>query len=210
MLAFVVPSAAGEEPLIGFHLALPMGYIESAAFFCCTTKTIADITNTAWHSPAAHTPHPLEHLCWSPPAATANTTTGHTWLRPHQPFTHLYQSLTPLQHAHLLQYINVYMDDFMAFVQGDEHACRRTTRTLFHTIDQVFCPNDAADTDRQEPISLRKLQRGDGTWSTVHKLLGWLIDMVHLHLTLPPAKAHKLAHTLAAFPRSRRRAPRRK
>lgn len=47
-LAFIVPPHSAElDPLIGFHLLLPMGYVDSAAHFCCTAKTVADIANTS-------------------------------------------------------------------------------------------------------------------------------------------------------------------
>eukprot|EP00957_Ditylum_brightwellii_P002143 164882-Ditylum_brightwellii.AAC.1 len=48
-LAFIVPRHKGDpEPLVGFHLSVPMGYIESAPFFCSTTETVADLANPSW------------------------------------------------------------------------------------------------------------------------------------------------------------------
>ena len=42
-VAFLVPKATpDEEQLVGFHLSIPMGYVESAAFFCATTETVKD------------------------------------------------------------------------------------------------------------------------------------------------------------------------
>ena len=39
-VAFLVPKATPEEDqLVGFHLTIPMGYVESAAF-CATAKTV--------------------------------------------------------------------------------------------------------------------------------------------------------------------------
>eukprot|EP00957_Ditylum_brightwellii_P009360 707817-Ditylum_brightwellii.AAC.3 len=49
-LAFAITLHNGDkEPLIAFHLSVPMGYLESVAyFFCCATKTVADMVNTSW------------------------------------------------------------------------------------------------------------------------------------------------------------------
>ena len=50
-LAFVVPPHVDDaEPLIGFHLSLPMGYVESAQYFCATIETVADMVNGDWAS----------------------------------------------------------------------------------------------------------------------------------------------------------------
>jgi hypothetical protein len=45
-LGVVFPTEAGEEPLVAFPLALPMGWVESPPYFCCTaTKSVADLAN---------------------------------------------------------------------------------------------------------------------------------------------------------------------
>ena len=42
-LAFLVTKAKPkEEQLVLLHLSIPMGYMESSAFFCTTTETIKD------------------------------------------------------------------------------------------------------------------------------------------------------------------------
>ena len=33
------------EPLIGMHLSLPMGYVESVPAFCCETEMVTDLAN---------------------------------------------------------------------------------------------------------------------------------------------------------------------
>ena len=40
---FLIPKeTAGKEQLVGFHLSIPMGYMESVAFFCTATETVKD------------------------------------------------------------------------------------------------------------------------------------------------------------------------
>jgi hypothetical protein len=36
-LGMVLPTMEGEEPLIGFLLALPMGWVNSPPYFCAAT-----------------------------------------------------------------------------------------------------------------------------------------------------------------------------
>ena len=55
-----MPKATPEEyqPL-GFHLSIPMGYVESAAFFCAATYIVKDRTLDTLYT--CHTA-PLHHL----------------------------------------------------------------------------------------------------------------------------------------------------
>jgi hypothetical protein len=64
---------------------------------------------------------------------------------------------------------------------------------LFHTLDEVLRPNDSDDDNsRQEPISIKKLQKGDARWDTQKQVLGWLIDTAQSTLTLPPHRLERL------------------
>ena len=69
----------------------------------------------------------------------------------------------------------------------------RTRRATFHSIDSVFRPNDAADDVlRKEPISVKKLQKGDDFWSTQKIILGWLIDTANKTIALPPHRRDRV------------------
>ena len=58
-LASVVPPHTDDaEPLIGLHLPLPMGYVESAQYFCTTAETVVDLVNGDWVSTATAPPTP--------------------------------------------------------------------------------------------------------------------------------------------------------
>jgi hypothetical protein len=70
-----------------------------------------------------------------------------------------------------LTYTDVYVDDFCNLVQGN-HRRRRIARCLlFHTIDEILRPLDLMHPHHQEPISVKKLLKGDGCWSTTKLLL---------------------------------------
>ena len=62
-VAFLVPKATAEEDqLVGFHLSIPMGYVESAAFFCATTETVKDRALNTLSMRHTAPPHHLENL----------------------------------------------------------------------------------------------------------------------------------------------------
>ena len=71
-VAFLVPKATPEEDqLVGFHLSIPMGYVESATFFCATNETVKDQTldtlSTRYNTP----PHHLGDLAYTKPPQTS-------------------------------------------------------------------------------------------------------------------------------------------
>ena len=57
------------------------------------------------------------------------------------------------------------------------------TRYLFRAIGKIFRPNNKDDIAREEPISLKKLHKGDAAWSTQKVVLGWAIDTVKQFIT---------------------------
>ena len=45
-VAFLIPKKDPSNPLlVGFHLSLPMGYIDSAPYFCMVTEKISNLVN---------------------------------------------------------------------------------------------------------------------------------------------------------------------
>ena len=66
-------------------------------------------------------------------------------------------------------------------------------------MDKVFRPLDSDDNPhRQEPASVKKLLKGDGTWDTRKILLGWIIDTVNSTIELPPHHITRLQAILAS------------
>jgi hypothetical protein len=58
-----------------------------------------------------------------------------------------------------------------------------------HTINSMFY--DHPDSKRRHAISASKLAKGDATWATKKRLLGWDLDTVSMTIHLPP---HRLEH----------------
>ena len=47
-VAFLIPKKSpSDTQLVGFHLSLPIGYINSDPYFCMTTEMVDDLTNQA-------------------------------------------------------------------------------------------------------------------------------------------------------------------
>jgi hypothetical protein len=66
-LGMLFPSMDGEEYLIGFPLALPMGWTESPKIFTTATETVADLVNNSLTAGTTFGTHPLEVLSEAPP-----------------------------------------------------------------------------------------------------------------------------------------------
>jgi len=137
-LGVVFPTLPGEEPLIAFPLVLPMGWKNSPPVFTTATETVADLANKRLKSGYPAQPHHLYDLAETIPSPSP----------PHTPVANLFSGLgytskktplqttsknTPLQTALTapicrdpclptsnkdLAYIDMFVDDFMAFIKG--------------------------------------------------------------------------------------------
>lgn len=193
-LAVTLPQAAGEPPLVAIPLVLPMGWVESPPAFCSATETIADLGNSRMarhHWP----PHRLEKIADTlpadapPPLALLPPPTPQAVVVPLPPPPD--HTSKPLHRP--VSYMDVYVDDFLSLCQGNKRRRRMVTRTILHTIDDVFAPLDLSRTTvHQEPASIKKLLKGDAAWTVAKVMLGWLIDTVAKTIQLPPHRYERL------------------
>jgi hypothetical protein len=208
-LGVIIPSMA-NEPLIAFPLVLPMGWKNSPPYFCAITETIADVTNERirrHHQPPRHR---LDKLANSTPDAPSNNDSGpNAALTQTNPNASMAMSAVPpptnrapnytttkRQPTQPVGQFDIYVDDFLGLAQGSTRTRNRIRRTLFHTLDEILRPKDEQDdAARQEPISVKKLGKGDANWSTSKQMLGWLINTIQFTITLPPHRLERL-HTL--------------
>ena len=234
-LGVVFPTNEGEEPLVAFPLVLPMGWKNSPPVFSTATETIADLANQRLASAMEPRPHPLdeeaEKIVPESPLETSvsqrqslpsilrrsskhlrpgrplrvrwDPTLPHSSPR-HLPVPTLRDPSLPKQ-SRPLSYVDVFVDDFIGLAQQSGNS-RRVRRILMHAIDDVFRPLEATDSiHRREPISLKKLRKGDCSWSTVKLVLGWIIDTANMTIHLPPHRVERLAEILASIPVTQRR-----
>jgi hypothetical protein len=98
------------------------------------------------------------------------------------------------------------MDDFIALAQGPPSTLSAVRSTLFYSIDEVFRPLQMADntTQRKHPISIKKLNLGDGQWSHRKIILGWVVDTQRETIELPPHRANRLIEILTLLLHRRR------
>ena len=60
-VAFLTPKKnTRNTQLVGLHLSLPMGYINSAPYFCMATETVSNLTNEVIAQKEQAGEHPLE------------------------------------------------------------------------------------------------------------------------------------------------------
>mmetsp|Transcript_14147 Transcript_14147/g.26545 ORF Transcript_14147/g.26545 Transcript_14147/m.26545 type:complete len:786 (+) Transcript_14147:1982-4339(+) len=190
-LGVVFPTDEGQEPLIAFPLVLPMGWKNSPPAFTTATETIADIANDCLRRNYPVTTHLLDERAM-PLDCVVEDPSG----TPSPPPTIAPDPSIPPQPKPLAE-VDVYVDDFIAIAQGDCSRLRQVRSTLLHSIDTVFRPNDEHDPQtRAEPVSLKKLDRGDASWNTQHTILGWNIDTTARTITLTPRRRGRLAEIL--------------
>jgi hypothetical protein len=59
-LGVLFPSRPGDEPLVGFPLALPMGWKEAPKIFTAATETVANLANHQLQAGCPQLPHRLD------------------------------------------------------------------------------------------------------------------------------------------------------
>ena len=161
-MEFLVPKATPEEDkLVWFHLSIPMGYVESAALFCATTKTVKGRTHDTLSTRHTAPPHHLENLADTKPPQTSTEEVAATLEANSN-----WEALSPHTWATSLSHKEVYLDDFIGIVQGRLDEKIQMTRHFFCAIDKVFWPSTKGNTAQEEPISLKNLCKGNDIWST--------------------------------------------
>jgi hypothetical protein len=98
-----------------------------------------------------------------------------------------------------LRRVDVFVDDFIGIVQGSRRQMRNLRRNILHAIDEVFDQPLPGETLRQEAASVKKLLKGDGSWTTRKLILGWIIDTVQGTLELPTHRQERLRNIFNAL-----------
>ena len=203
-LGVVFPTKPGTDAMVAVPLVLPMGWKNSPPAFSTATETIADIANQRLRCPDYRPPdHPLDEMAATvdvpprpvpPPTSSSDAAVGVPAARdPSLPST-----------GRPLEYVDIFVDDFVSL--GQAPTTRRVRRTLLHSIDHVFRPLTADDSPfRREPVSLKKLRKGDCSWDTIKLVLGWIVDTVGMTIHLPPHRVDRLWEILDSIPKSQKR-----
>ena len=100
----------------------------------------------------------------------------------------------------LIEYIDVYINNFVGLAQG--FLCRRIRirSLLLHAAEKKFQPPDTLDPEnRRDPISTRKLLKGNGAWETNKLIIVWLVDAITGIIQLPAHRADRICAILRVF-----------
>ena len=111
-LGVVFPTKEGKEQLVAFPLVLPMGWVNSPPAFCAAMETSADLANTRIQEEGNPPPHTFDTL--------ASKQDDESKREPSLdiPKTARDHCLPKGQRRKLLQYVEVFVDDFLGLAQG--------------------------------------------------------------------------------------------
>jgi hypothetical protein len=160
--------APGQPLQLVVPRALQMGWNESPAYFCATTETVRDVAQTWIDEGKRQFEHPMEGFTVPTESPRRHSTVGPT----HQ--------MSP-----------VYVDDFLlaAVEDGSGTLLQRTARATLQAIHNVFpSPTATGTPDAKDPISEKKLAKGDARWDTTKEILGYLLEGVARTIRLPAQK----------------------
>jgi hypothetical protein len=156
-----------------------MGWCDSPAYFCVASEMARDVTKMLAKAPMGSLDqHPLEQYLVLPPV---------NW-----PDEDMEQQAAKFTHL-----LEVYIDDFIQLLLAT--LCQQLThlsRALLHTIHSVFPPPAVMGHDGEDPVSLKKLKQGEGTWETRKEILGWVFDGARRCIKLPQNKVQQLTSEL--------------
>jgi hypothetical protein len=103
------------------------------------------------------------------------------------------------------------MDDFLAASQLSGADLDQARSTLFEAIDAVLRPLLPTNNPHcKDPISIKKLLKGDAAWSTQKCILGWTMFTMARTIELPSHQLARLHEILQSIPHSKHWTSRRK
>jgi hypothetical protein len=174
---YVMPDAPGARVRIVVPSALQMGWAESPAYFCAATETGRDIIDLLLRERIDLPEHPFEKFM--APTDLPKTSP------PNEEYTS----------------VGVYVDDFvLGLVENDDRTLlRRVSRATLHAIHSIFpSPEVTGHVGGKDPISRKKLEKGDARFDIEKEILGFLINGVDRTVRLAEAKAQAIAAEIVA------------
>ncbi len=177
--AHVLPQAAGMPIVIVIPTLLQRGWVESPPYFCAAVETARDITLDYSNTPIGSiTPHKFVN-----------------YVRGDNNFKVLPATSEDKNNC---QYgLKVYVNNFMSIVIPTSRDQLEHVATAIMTgIHDVFPANI---TDSEDPISEKKLLKGEGQYSLIKTLLGFEFDGKQKTMWLEEEKWAKLLTTLHSW-----------
>ena len=104
----------------------------------------------------------------------------------------------------LLEYVDVFMDDFILLTQGPLARQQQVRQILLECLDSVIRPLDHTDRkERKEAASIKKLLNGDGCQMALKTVLGWLLNTELRTVQLPESRVLRLNEILPKRPKKK-------
>jgi hypothetical protein len=170
--AYVLPQEEGKPVTLVIPTSLQMGWVESPPYFCAATEMARDITATYCDTLVGSLPKHkfIKHVRGD--AAVADLPTSA-------------ETNSPCYYC-----LEVYVDDFMSIVIPTSHEqLDHVATAVMMGIHDVFPANISNGND---PISEKKLLKGDGQYSLLKTFLGFDFDGDRKTLWLEEEKHAKL------------------
>jgi hypothetical protein len=174
--AYVLPSSvSSNDPMLVIPTSLLMGWVESPSYFCTASETAQDVG-------AYYASLPINRL---PEHKFASYTTSHDDFK-------MLPLRAPGRPGSNLKYMHeVYMDDFITLAIADaQEELNHISAATMMVIHDVF-PEDTDNLD-EDPISIRRMEKGDAAWANVKDILGLTFDGMNKTLWLPQDKRDAL------------------
>ena len=171
---YTIPPPSKHTPIDEIEIVVPtslqMGWCESPPFFCAATETGRDIIEELFKRLHQIPPHPMEHWMID----------GTLLKQPNHP------KITK-------DLVEVYVDDFITGTnQLDNTHLTQLSRAVLHGIHCIFPPTNISKHCGGDPISEKKMEKGDGTWHFQKEILGWIFDGKAFTIFLPSEKSKKI------------------
>jgi hypothetical protein len=166
--AYVLPQQDGEPCRIIVPLAVQTGWVKSPSLFCAVTESARDLAQHFVDAAVPLPPHQVESAMTIEDAPIRGRTVAPSKL------------------------LQVYVDDFCyaATQSKDGEHIPIIRRAAIHGIEAVFPPPAITKhKDGKEPISARKLMKGDGIFELIKDMIGFRFDGIKGTVHLPPEKA---------------------
>ncbi len=182
--AYVLPQRKGEPIRMVVPTLLQMGWVESPPYFCAASETARDSAMEYANTKIGSLPtHKFTHY-----------TMGDSEVAQLPQFTPRHQG-SPLRYS-----LEVYVDDFMSIIiPTSREQLEHVASAVMLGIHDVF-PADIIDSN--DPISEKKLKKGEGQYSTLKTLLGFDFDGTRKTMWLEEEKRAKLLTSLKGWIRS--------
>jgi hypothetical protein len=184
--AYVLPSLKDNIAEDDIELVIPnslqMGWCESPPFFCSGSETARDVIEQIMERPDLPTHRFIdimlkEFIDQNVPPCAGNTTL-----------------------------FEVFVDDFVCATNQLSHQwLDKISKAMIHGIHSIFPPPEITGHPGGDPVSEKKLDKGEGVWSFHKEILGWDFHGDDYTLQLPPKKCDaivKLIRDTLLLPRA--------